>query len=90
MSSSGRGFVPELVADCLSRCAVGTIRRRKLPMESMLWTVIGMALFRQFPMRHLLINRAFDGVSTHQMQRAESLIDTTPESSLTLLDKGFY
>ena len=50
----GEVLCPDLVKDCLSRCGVATIRRRKLPMESMLWAVIGMALFRQFPMRQLL------------------------------------
>ena len=189
----GEVLCPELVEDCLSRCGVATIRRRKLPMESMLWAVIGMALFRQFPMRqllnqldiilpnergyvassavtqarhklgsesvrevflqtqsswhaqsnhptwcglrllgvdgvvwrtpdtpenqafgktrnqsnaaaypqvrmvcqmeltsHLLINSAFDGVAANEMQLAQQLIETTPDNSLTLFDKGFY
>lgn len=45
---------PALIEQGLNQAGVATIRRRKLPMESMVWAVIGMALFRKFPMRQLL------------------------------------
>ena len=47
-------LAPELVADALSQTGVATIRKRKLPMEQMVWAVIGMALFRQYSMRQLV------------------------------------
>jgi len=184
---------PTIVEEGLSHAGVATIRRRKLPMESMVWAVIGMALFRHFPMRqllnqldiilpneqryvapsavtqarhklgsdaiqrifeltqeqwhqqashpdwcgltllgvdgvvwrtpdtpenqvlgktsnqrgkasypqvrmvcqmeltsHLLVNASFDAVENNEMRLAEALIESTPDASLTLFDKGFY
>ena len=45
---------PEIIQQGLDCAGVATIRKRKLPMESMVWAVIGMALFRKFPMRQLV------------------------------------
>ena len=39
---------------------------------------------------HQLINSAFSGYRTNEMVLAEQLIDTTPDHSLTLFDKGYY
>ena len=39
---------------------------------------------------HQLINSAFDGYKVNEMKLAESLIEATPDHSLTLFDKGFY
>ena len=39
---------------------------------------------------HLLIGSAFDSCRTSEMVLAEDLIDTTPDNSLTLFDRGFY
>lgn len=39
---------------------------------------------------HLLINSAFDGYRNSEMKLAERLIETTPDQSLTLFDRGFY
>jgi hypothetical protein len=39
---------------------------------------------------HLLIGSAFDGYRNNEMILAEQLIDTTPDHSLTLFDRGFY
>lgn len=39
---------------------------------------------------HQLINSAFSGYRTGEMILAEQLIDTTPDHSLTLFDKGYY
>jgi IS4 transposase len=185
---------PKLVNDALESEGICTFRKRKLPMEQMVWAVVGMALFRKFPMRqlvnqldivlpndkpyvassavtqarkklgykaiesifnqtqvlwnekaehpdwcgltllgvdgvvwrtpdsqdnnaafaktrnnhneasypqvrmvcqmeltsHLLTQSAFDCISTNEMTLAESLIDKTPDHTLTLFDKGFY
>jgi len=45
---------PEIISAGLKEHGISTIRKRKLPMENMVWAVIGMALFRKFPMRQLL------------------------------------
>lgn len=45
---------PDMIEQCLQLHGVATVRKRKLPMESMIWAVIGMALFRKFPMRQLV------------------------------------
>lgn len=185
---------PELVAECLQNSGTVTLRKRRLPMEMMLWCVVGMALFRHLPMSqlvnqldillpgkrpfvapsavvqarqrlgedavrevfaqtqalwhaatphpnwcglrllgvdgvvwrtpdtadnqaafartanqagasqypqvrmvcqmeltsHLLTNAVFDSVAVNEMTLAEQLIDTTPDDSLTVFDKGFY
>lgn len=39
---------------------------------------------------HLLVASAFDSYKTNEMVLAEKLIDTTPDHSLTLFDRGFY
>lgn len=45
---------PEIITAGLKEHGISTIRKRKLPMENMVWAVIGMALFRKFPMRQML------------------------------------
>ena len=39
---------------------------------------------------HQLINSAFAGYRTNEMKLAEELVETTPDHSLTLFDKGYY
>lgn len=39
---------------------------------------------------HLLTGSAFDDYSVNEMKLAERLVETTPDHSLTLFDKGFY
>lgn len=39
---------------------------------------------------HMLIASAFDSYKTNEMVLAEKLIETTPDHSLTLFDRGFY
>lgn len=50
----GQLLCPELVQQCLADNGVATLRRRKLPMEAMVWAVIGMALFRGESVRQLI------------------------------------
>lgn len=45
---------PDLVSNALSQSGIATIRKRKLPMEQMVWAVVGMALFRKYSMRQLV------------------------------------
>ena len=39
---------------------------------------------------HQLVNSAFSGYRTSEMLLAEQLIETTPDHSLTMFDKGYY
>lgn len=39
---------------------------------------------------HLLVNGVFDSTKVSEMKLAEQLIDSTPDHSITLFDKGFY
>ena len=43
---------PELIEQCLQESGVATIRKRRLPMEMMVWSVLGMSLYR-----HLSIDK---------------------------------
>lgn len=38
---------------------------------------------------HLLVSSAFAGYRGNEMKLAEQLIDSTPDHSLTLFDRGF-
>jgi len=44
----------DIVDKALAQSGVVTMRKRKLPMEQMVWAVIGMALFRKMSMRQLV------------------------------------
>lgn len=39
---------------------------------------------------HLMTGSAFDSYAVNEMKLAEQLIETTPDNSVTLFDKGFY
>ena len=41
---------PELVQACLAETGSVSLRRRRMPMERVLWAIIGMSLFRHVPM----------------------------------------
>ena len=45
---------PELIQQCLNESGTVTLRKRHLPMEMMIWSVVGMALFRHMPMNQIL------------------------------------
>ena len=45
---------PELIAQCLEQSGTVTLRKRRLPKEMMLWSVVGMALFRHQALRLLV------------------------------------
>jgi len=44
---------PSIVDAALAQSGVVTIRKRQLPMEHMVWAVVGMSLFRKMSMRQL-------------------------------------
>lgn len=194
LDSLGSLLDPALVEQALEKAGVATLRKRRLPLETMLWCVIGMALFRRmsawdvasrmnimlpgqrplvapsavvqgrqrlgheavkhvfdltqrswheaadhpnwsglrllgvdgvvwrtpetpenrarydsasnqhgdiaYPQvrmvcqmeltSHLLVGSAMDGYRSNEMKLAEQLIETTPDHSLTLFDRGFY
>lgn len=45
---------PELISQCLEQTGTVTLRRRRLPMEMMIWSLVGMALFRHIPMSQIV------------------------------------
>ena len=45
---------PDLIQSCLDSSGVATLRKRKLPMDAMVWALIGMALFRGDSVRQLI------------------------------------
>lgn len=45
---------PELIAQCLEQTGTVTVRKRRLSMDMMLWSVVGMALFRHLPMAQIV------------------------------------
>lgn len=44
----------ELVEQCLEDTGVVTLRKRRLPMDFMVWAVVGMALFHDMSMHQLI------------------------------------
>ena len=55
-SSLSEVLHPELIEQCLQETGTVTLRKRRLPMEMMVWGVVGMALFRDLPMS-LIMNQ---------------------------------
>ena len=47
---------PDIIQSCLDSNGVATLRKRKLPMDAMIWAVIGMALFRNESVRQLIVS----------------------------------
>ena len=45
---------PDVIQSCLDSNGVATLRKRKLPMDAMVWAVIGMSLFRTESVRQLI------------------------------------
>lgn len=45
---------PDVIQSCLDSNGIATLRKRKLPMDAMIWAVIGMALFRTESVRQLI------------------------------------
>ncbi len=45
---------PELIMTLLGEEGVATLRRRRIPMERLVWAIISMAIFRHVPMTQLV------------------------------------
>ncbi len=45
---------PGLIMTLLGEEGVATLRRRRMPMERLVWAIIGMAIFRHVPMNQLV------------------------------------
>ncbi|WP_042656741.1 transposase domain-containing protein, partial [Aeromonas allosaccharophila] len=45
---------PELIMTLLGEEGVASLRRRRMPMERLVWAIIGMAIFRHVPMTQLV------------------------------------
>lgn len=45
---------PELIDECLADTGIVTLRKRRLPMEMMVWAVTGMTLFRSLSMNQMV------------------------------------
>lgn len=45
---------PELITALLHEEGIATLRRRRMPMERLVWAIIGMAMFRHIPMTQLV------------------------------------
>jgi hypothetical protein len=56
LTSLGDFINPELVSSCLAESGTVTLRKRRLPLEMMVWCIVGMALEREEPL-HQIVNR---------------------------------
>nr|WP_249642955.1 transposase domain-containing protein [Pectobacterium carotovorum] len=52
-SSLSERLSPEIIDECLTDTGIVTIRKRRLPMEMMVWAVTGMTLFRSLSMNQV-------------------------------------
>ena len=56
LTSLGDFLDPEIIAQCLAESGTVTLRKRRLPLEMMIWCIVGMALERKEPL-HQIVNR---------------------------------
>ncbi|PKX81392.1 transposase [Pectobacterium peruviense] len=56
LTSLGDFLDPELISRCLQESGTVTLRKRRLPLEMMVWCIVGMALERKEPL-HQIVNR---------------------------------
>ncbi len=54
LTSLGDYLDPDLIARCLEEAGTVTLRKRRLPLEMMVWCVVGMALEREKPLHHIV------------------------------------
>lgn len=81
---------PELIQQAFSLTDTVTLRKRKLPLESMVWLVIGMAIFNNKPLSHIVnlmdiadrSGRSFTAPSS-VIARRKSWVKTLSGCSLT-------
>ncbi|WP_434523941.1 IS4 family transposase [Photorhabdus asymbiotica] len=56
LTSLGDFLNPDLIVRCLAESGTVTLRKRRLPLEMMVWCIVGMALERKEPL-HQIVNR---------------------------------
>ncbi|WP_171764170.1 transposase domain-containing protein, partial [Shigella sonnei] len=56
LTSLGDYLDPGLISRCLAESGTVTLRKRRLPLEMMVWCIVGMALERKEPL-HQIVNR---------------------------------
>ena len=56
LTSLGDYLDPEHISRCLAESGTVTLRKRRLPLEMMVWCIVGMALERKEPL-HQIVNR---------------------------------
>ncbi|EQW67653.1 transposase insG for insertion sequence element IS4 [Escherichia coli UMEA 3108-1] len=56
LTSLGDYLDPKLISRCLAESGTVTLRKRRLPLEMMVWCIVGMALERKEPL-HQIVNR---------------------------------
>ncbi|EMJ3374284.1 transposase domain-containing protein, partial [Shigella dysenteriae] len=56
LTSLGDYLDSELISRCLAKSGTVTLRKRRLPLEMMVWCIVGMALERKEPL-HQIVNR---------------------------------
>ncbi|CAL12631.1 transposase for insertion sequence element IS1665 [Yersinia enterocolitica subsp. enterocolitica 8081] len=56
LTTLGDYLDPELISRCLAESGTVTLRKRRLPLEMMVWCIVGMALERKEPL-HQIVNR---------------------------------
>ncbi|WP_448622912.1 IS4 family transposase [Dickeya fangzhongdai] len=64
MTSLGDFLDPELISHCLAESGTVTLRKRRLPLEMMVWCIVGMALERKEPLHERLIAQTGDNTLT--------------------------
>lgn len=57
LTSLGDFLDPELIARCLAESGVVTLCKRRLPIEMMVWCIVGMALNRKIALRFCCLSR---------------------------------
>jgi len=45
---------PDLIDKCLKESGIVTLRKRRLPLEMMIWSIVGMSMFRHLPMSDIV------------------------------------
>jgi hypothetical protein len=46
----------DLIDKCLKESGIVTLRKRRLPLEMMVWSIVGMSIFRHLPVSDIVIN----------------------------------
>ncbi|WP_433914568.1 transposase domain-containing protein [Escherichia coli] len=54
LTSLGDYLDPELISRCLAESGTVTLRKRRLPLEMMVWCIVGMALERKEPLHQMI------------------------------------